>query len=141
MKTTSLLFIVVILSCCQSQETLSNRPFTFKEAAGFWVPYEVKQDDGSVFTEGLQMFDFFAPYTGSVKLNEDKTYFPFIYTNDKSDYYLREDSSGTVELINDQLFFKSFDSLWQVDFKIIRFTGEELWLSGINWQAKFKKKT
>jgi hypothetical protein len=138
MKTTCWLLIGFIFSCCQGQENEISQPFTFNKAAGLWVPYELKYDDNLIVVEELYLFDFFAVYMGSVKLNADGTYNPFLWT-DKGNYQFSEEESGICELTNNQLSFRGSGS-WQIDFKVSKFTDDELWLRGTNYLVKFRKK-
>jgi hypothetical protein len=138
MKTKSWLFLVIMLFNCQHQETPIDQPFTADKAAGLWVLYEMKTFDGIV-TEagGVQLADIFAPYTGSVKLNSDGTYIPMMWFSN-TDIGFNDTYSGTFNIVGDKLFFDS-PAGWQTELKLIKFTGEELWVKGENEEYKLRK--
>jgi hypothetical protein len=139
MKTTVWVIIVAIFSCCQGQETETIQPFTPENAAGLWVPFEVINDNGALETNrnNLVGFDFFAPYQGSVKLNPNGSYFPFIWMDTEPREFIGN-PPGNFELRNNRLYFL-IPGQWEIDFELIKFTGKELWLRGVNYQVKFKK--
>jgi hypothetical protein len=127
------------LMCCQGQQEPTEQFFTPETAAGLWVPYEVKNDIGTVEKNrnNLIWFDFFAPYTGSVKLNPDGTYIPFLWS-DNGEFGFLDNQAGSFDLAANQLLFSSPGN-WEIDFELVKFTGNELWLRGVNYQVKFKR--
>jgi hypothetical protein len=138
MKTTICLIIAITFSCCQDQGNPVNMPFTFEEAAGLWVLFEMKTFDGIVTqASGVQFADVFAPYTGSVKLNSDGTYIPMMWFS-KTDIGFNDTYSGAFKIVGDKLFFDS-PAGWQTELKLIKFTGEELWVKGENEEYKLRK--
>ena len=137
MRPITLILIAFIFFSCQGQENVVTEIFSFEQATGLWVPYEVNYDNGTIRTEELAMFDLFAPYMGSFKLNKDGSYIPFLWVGIR-DYQFNQDHAGVCELISGQLFFNSTDP-WKIDFQIIKFENNELWLKRLDFLMKFKR--
>jgi len=123
--------LVSFFGSCKKDNHETAPTFDYEQAAGIWVPYEIINEAGTIERGPFLFNNFFGAYAESVQLNSDKTFIPVQWTN-KDTFYLKTDEAGTFEhLSSNKLKFKG---LWELDWDIIKFEGDDLWLM-LNAQA------
>jgi hypothetical protein len=133
MKIMILICGLVIVGCKDS--TIAPQEFSFEGAAGIWVPFELIHNDGAIQSGSFNANSFFGVYAESFKLSEDQTFIPVIWSSN-TNFQLKEDETGTCTLSGNRLVF---NGIWELDFELIKFESNELWLKRMNTLHKFRK--
>jgi hypothetical protein len=130
------LLLFSFTSCKKS----SNEPeaFNYEQAAGIWVPYEILLEDGSIQKGPFTSASHFGVYAESVQLNKDLTFVPVVWES-QINYKLKQDEKGTYKYsaADVSLIFNGYD--WNNEYKITKFTSDELWLNVHNSIYRLKK--
>lgn len=111
--------------------------FDYEKAAGIWVPYEVRNGDGSIANGPFSFGSIFGVYAESVQLNKDKTFIP-VQWQGKTNFDLKLTEEGTYQYVSfgQKLIF---DGVFKIDSKIAKFSNNELWLDFTGVIYKFKR--
>jgi hypothetical protein len=126
-------FVVVItfFSSCKRDRQETVPAFTYEQAAGIWVPYELAIDgkplDGRTL-DGTRQFtgnSIFGTLAESVQLKNDKTFIPVTWIT-KDNFTLNTAETGTFEYLSSNKL--SFKGLRVSEWDIIKFEGDDLWL-------------
>lgn len=124
MKNRTIFFIAVFLISACSEESVRSIDFT--NYAGIWVPYEIRYADGTIHEGQFSNKSIFGVYAESIQLDETQTYVPVIW-NGIDNYNFKSEDQGKFELVGEsKLSFK--DGVWDMEFEITKYDGEELWL-------------
>lgn len=137
MKKSLILLTIPLLLTCSDNES-NNNGLDSKEIAGIWVPFEISYSDGTIHNGPFTSSSIFGVYAESVQLNLDKTYYPVSWI-DENHYLVKTEEAGDFEFNqNDkQLSFKS--GPWDIEFRVIKITGSELWISSEDVQYKLRR--
>lgn len=135
MRPITLILIAFIFFSCQGQENVVTEIFSFEQAKGIWVPFEIRDADGSVQSGSFTSNSFFGVYAESFKLNEDQTFIPVVWSTN-TNFLLKEDEKGTCKFFDNRLVF---NGTWELDFELIKFENNELWLKRLDFLMKFKR--
>lgn len=135
MKILILFFLSCLLISCS--DAVTQQPFDFEKAEGIWVPFEIEYEDGTIFTEELAIFDIFAPYAGCFKLNADQTYSPLLWSEGVDYSKLMGSGICTYSVSTKKM---TFSGDWVIEFDLIKFKKNELWLKNSSNLYKFERK-
>jgi hypothetical protein len=134
MKTRILVLISLLFIGCGES---SPQPFSFEQAVGIWVPYEIKNEDGTISKGSFTASSFFGVYAESFKLTADKTFIPVTWTN-KQMFNLKLEEKGICAYSSDSKKI-IFSGVWKLEFDLIKFEKNELWLKSGGVLYKFKR--
>jgi hypothetical protein len=122
------IYFLILFSFLGSCKKDINNPvegFDYERAAGLWVPYEVTDEFGTVHPGPFTANSMFGSYAESVQLKSDKTFIPVTWF-DKNSIVFKIQEAGTFEYLSgNKLRFKG---LWEAEWEIDKFEGDELWL-------------
>ncbi len=134
MKSSILIFLVVCFFSCQ-ENPIIPQPFSFEAAAGIWVPFEMINADGTIITGSFIANSFLGVYAESFKLNEDQTFIPVMWST-STNFQLKADEAGTCNFSGNRLVFNGNR---EIDFELVKFENNELWLKRMDTLHKFRK--
>ena len=131
-----ILLILGISFCACNDGNVQPEPFNFEKAAGLWVLDEILFNDGTIESEPSSI-GIFGAYSESFKLNADKTFVPFRWiSKNEIRFSSAEDGICRYENDSEKLFF---DGAFKLEFDIIKFDHDELWLKNSNGINKFRR--
>lgn len=131
-----LIGVGVVLFCC-SEDSIKPQPFSFEKAEGIWVPYEIENADNTINTGPFTANGIFGSYSESFQLKVDQTFIPLSWTN-KDVIAFSSLESGTCNYSeNTQKLI--FHGVWELNFNIVKFEKDDLWLKDSNKLIKFKR--
>jgi len=134
MRMLAIITLLLLVSCDDT-----SHEFSLEAASGIWVPYEIKNVDGSLVTTELLGYDIFGAYSESVHLKADGTFVPVRWIS-KSEYYLNQEDSGSVAYSSVDKVLTFSSSVWVFSFTLSRYDRKTLWLkSKEGVEFKFKK--
>ena len=136
MKMLVLLIPIFLFLHC-SNHVAKQSLFDFKKAEGVWVPYEIIYDDGTINNGSFTAFGIFGSYSESFKLNQDQTFTPIIWY-DKKTFTLSLIESGLCSYSENSRKL-TFSGVWELEFDLIKFNKDEMWLKRAGALYKFKK--
>ena len=127
--------ILLLMSCSEdTKKTESN----LDNIVGIWVPFEVKQSDGTINSGPFTTNNIIGVYAESIKIDRDGKYFPVVWNN-INDYLIKTDEIGDFEFttINKKLILKN--GPWDLEFDFKELNPNELVLlysSGVQYRFK-----
>lgn len=107
--------ILLFMSCSkETKKTESN----LDKIVGIWVPFEIKQSDGTISSGPFTANTIIGIYAESIKIDSNGKYFPVIWNN-INDYLIKTEEIGDFEFttINKKIILKNGPIDLELDFK------------------------
>jgi hypothetical protein len=135
MKITIFLILGISFYSC-SDGNIQPQEFSFENAFGVWIPYEKIYSNGAL-DSGPFVIGLFGAYSESFELNTDKTFTPLHWENKQEvNFSIAEMGTCRYDSNNERLFF---DGAFKLEFEIVKFYKDDLWLKDSNGLHKFRR--
>lgn len=126
-----ILLVFFSFSNCKEKTVEPSSTFSFSKMKGNWFPYELSDNKDNIITKNsLLTSNIFGVYAGGFQIEDNGMYYP-IFGSNSLNFGVKVEEKGFANY-SDKENKIIFNGVWKVEFEIVKFENNELWLSQID---------